>query len=84
MSNKLFTLSALAAFLASPSNAALPDGSLESCKKVANMFDNTCNDEGETVTCTGTMRCPGSSNGEQTYTASNPCKWTRKLCVECY
>ena len=34
------------------------------------------------MSCTGQMRCPGSS-GSATYTSSNPCTFTRKLCVTC-
>ena len=30
------------------------------------------------------MECPDSSNGIQDYTSSNPCRFTRKLCVQCF
>ena len=62
------------------------------CEAVAAAFDNTCTDgnaltdlaghAGETVSCTGTMRCPNAS-GSLTYTSDAPCEWTRKLCVTC-
>ena len=38
---------------------------------------------GAQMSCTGDIRCPGAS-GSATYTASNPCTFTRKLCVTCY
>ena len=41
------------------------------------------NDSGIDVSCTGVMRCPGSS-GSATYTSSSPCTYERKLCVSCY
>ena len=34
------------------------------------------------MSCTGEMRCPGTS-GAVTYTSSNPCTFERKLCVTC-
>ena len=65
---------------------------LDDCKTVAALFDNTCDSlttaidldshSGEGMSCTGQMRCPGG-NGSQTYTSSNPCTWTRKLCATC-
>ena len=67
-------------------HAAIPDGTLASCNSVAALFDNTCSsagvDDGATVSCTGEMRCPGTS-GSATYTDSSPCTFTRKLCVTC-
>ena len=60
---------------------------LSECEEVAALFDNTCNStstpidlsthSGESVSCSGTMRCPDQS-GE-----SSSCTWTRKLCVTC-
>ena len=68
-------------------NAGIPDGSLASCWEVASLFDNTCDgvndDNGEEMSCTGAMKCPGTSK-EQIYTTESPCKFTRKLCVTCY
>ena len=68
--------------------AVIPDQSLASCQQVAAQFDNTCDgvnvDNGATVTCTGSMECPGSSDGIKTYTSSSPCTYTRKLCVQCF
>ena len=82
--------------LARAAMAAIPGRSLADCQAFALNFDNTCptvsnvtqemdlaNDSGLTVSCTGVMRCPGTS-GEATYTSSNPCTYERKLCVSCY
>ena len=65
---------------------------LDDCKYVASLFDNTCdslttpinlnNHEGAEMNCAGQMMCPGGS-GSQTYTTENPCTYTRKLCVTC-
>ena len=82
--------------LARAAMAAIPGRTLADCQTFALNFDNTCsvsngvtremnlaNDSGVDVSCTGVMRCPGSS-GEATYTSSNPCTYERKLCVTCY
>ena len=67
-------------------------GSLADCEAYASMFDNTCTSTstpvdmathvGKEVSCTGEMRCPGSSS-LTLYTDGNPCTWNRKLCVTC-
>ena len=82
--------------LARAAMAAIPGRSLSDCQAFALNFDNTCsvsngvtqemdlaNDAGVDVSCTGVMRCPGTS-GEATYTSSSPCTYERKLCVSCY
>ena len=65
--------------------------SLGDCQAVAAMFDNTCSStsaitlsshSGQTMSCSGEMRCP-EGNSLQTFTATSPCTWTRKLCVTC-
>ena len=67
--------------------------SLADCKKVAALFDNTCDvtantpitfssHTGATMSCTGTMRCPGGKS-KVTFSAESPCTWQRKLCVTC-
>ena len=38
--------------------------------------------EKASMSCKGTMRCPGAS-GSSTYTNGSPCTWTRALCVSC-
>ena len=78
---------------ASLAQAAIPGRTLADCEAVAARFDNTCSGgnplssfsghSGADMSCTGSIRCPGGS-GTQTYTSSNPCTWTRKLCVTCY
>ena len=64
------------------------------CLAVAAKFDNTCDviantplttfssHAGSTMSCTGTMRCPGGST-KATYSTGSPCTWQRKLCVTC-
>ena len=77
--------------------AAIPGRTLADCNNFASLFDNTCpsvngapqemdlasSASGVTVSCTGQMRCPGTS-GAATYTSSNPCTFVRKLCVSCF
>ena len=71
----------------------MPGRTLEDCTAFAELFDNTCdtsagfeadftNHAGAEMSCVGEMRCPGGS-GTETYDSSNPCTWTRKLCVTC-
>jgi len=65
---------------------------LQDCLSVAAMFDNTCSSTstpitfaehaGSSMSCVGEMYCPGST-GKYNFNASNPCKFTRKLCVTC-
>ena len=72
-----------AIYLASKANAAL--NSLSDCLAVAALFDNTCSSttspidlethNGETMSCTGTMSCPGSSEKQQTFTSGSPCEF---------
>ena len=83
-------------FFAQSALAAIPGRTLEDCNTFANLFANTCtvtdgvpqvysdfaNDSGETMNCTGDMRCPGAT-GSATYTSSNFCSFERKLCVSC-
>ena len=82
--------------LARAAMAAIPGRTLADCQAFALEFDNTCtvssgvtqemdlaNDAGVDVSCTGVMRCPGTS-GEATYTSDSPCTYERKLCVSCY
>ena len=65
---------------------------LADCQTVASLFDNTCDTSagavdlathaGAEMSCSGQMRCPNGS-GSQLYTESDPCTFTRKLCVTC-
>ena len=88
--------SALLALFAVQANAAergMPGRTLADCTAFAELFDNTCdtsagflddfaNHAGAEMSCVGTMSCPDGS-GEADYDSSNPCTWTRKLCVTC-
>merc|ERR1712079_164504 len=88
--------SALLALFAVQANAAergMPGRTIEDCTAFADLFDNTCDTTagvlddfaghtGAEMSCIGTMRCPGG-DGEETFDSSNPCTWTRKLCVTC-
>lgn len=66
--------------------------SLTDCQYIASLFDNTCDSlstpinldshSGSPMSCSGQMMCPGG-DGSQLYTESNPCEFTRKLCVTC-
>ena len=66
--------------------------SMADCEAIAKEFDNTCsntkdpidfvNHQGETMSCTGQMRCPGG-DGLVDFKAESPCTWKRKLCITC-
>ena len=82
-----------AAILASQAAATVPGNTLAECEAFAATFANTCSSTsspvtlashaGATMSCTGSsIRCPNAS-GAADYTSSNPCTWTRKLCVTC-
>jgi len=45
-------------------------------------FANADAADKDTMSCTGTMRCPNTTS-EGTYTSSSPCSFERKLCVSC-
>ena len=91
---RLITIATIGATLgANLVEGKIPDGSLASCEEVAATFDNTCTSSsplssladhaGKEISCTGTsLRCPGG-DGASDYTSSNPCTFTRKLCVTC-
>lgn len=64
---------------------------LDDCRAIAAMYDNTCDGEspvdmethtGMQMSCTGQMMCP-DGDGSVLYTEENPCTFTRKLCATC-
>lgn len=84
----------LDSFLEETSRNLAVANSLNDCQITASLFDNTCtsttsqisfaNVPSKQMSCTGQMRCPGSSDTSlKTYTTSSPCRYSRKLCVTC-
>ena len=83
------------AIIALAAQAYAAQNTLADCKATAALFDNTCGStstpidfdshNGKTMTCKGTMSCPGTEreDAQTTYTSSNPCQYQRKLCVTC-
>ena len=84
--------SATLGLLALQAQAVIPGRTLADCQAFAALFDNTCTSDtplsslashaGEVMECTGNIRCPDAS-GSANYSSSNPCTFTRKLCVTC-